>query len=279
MDNNFWLAFFRSHIGWEQLLVVLDLVLVYLIVYRFLLWMRRSRSAPLLRGLFGLFFIYFISIFLGLTTLRWILGKFATVVVLVLIILFQPELRRFLERLGSSRSVFSPFVSSQGKETVMIGHLLKAVQMLAKERVGALIVIEAGVNLGEYIGSGIPVWGQMGADLLVSLFWPNAPTHDGAVIIREDQIAAAGCLLPLTETELGDRRLGMRHRAAVGLSEIADALVIIVSEETGVISMAEQGQLTRYMTKEALEARLFNLYQESNQKPHWFKSFFQKKEF
>ena len=211
--------------------------------------------------------IYGISQFLHLTTLNWILAKLATVLILITIIIFQPELRRFLERVGSG-SLFHSVLNTQSKDgynTTLIKQLLKAVELLSREKIGALIVIEVGTSLSEYIQSGIPVNGTISGDLLSTLFWPKSPTHDGAVIIRGDHIEAAGCLLPLTDTLLTDRRLGTRHRAAIGVSQLTDALVIVVSEESGVISLAEGGNLTRYLTREALETRLFNMYRETGE--------------
>ncbi len=246
---------------------VVDVAIVFYVIYRFLLWAKTTHVFNLIRGLFMLILIYPLSHLLGFTTLEWVTGKFATVLFLVFIVIFQPELRRFLERIGTTGQLFSPFLfQSTAQSTIVIKNILRAVETLARDKVGALIAIEVSTNLTDYIESGIRISGNVSSDLLASLFWPGSPTHDGAVIIRENKIEAAGCLLPLKEIPPSDRRLGMRHRAALGLSEITDAVVIIISEETGVISLAENGNLTRYLNKEALEARLFNLYKEDELK-------------
>jgi len=244
-------------------LSVIDLLLVYFIVYRLLLWTKSTHVFNLVKGLFWVFLLYPLAHFLGLTTIYWLFGKLTTVLLLLVIIIFQPELRRYLERIGTTGGLFSPLLlPGEGQSATIIKNILRAIDLLAKEKVGALIVIEVSTNLTEYIESGIEVNGRISSDLLASLFWPASPTHDGAVIIRENKIAAAGCMLPLTDTPISDRRLGTRHRAALGLSELSDSVIVIVSEETGIISLAENGKVTRYLTKEALETRLFSLYKE-----------------
>lgn len=250
-----------QYIGWIP--SVIDFIVVYLIIYKLLLWINRTHIENLTRGLITIFAIYLMSRVLGLETLNWLLDRFATIIMIVLIIIFQPELRRFLEKIGTG-TLFNPLLSGTGQHTVIVQQLLRAVDMLSKRKVGALIAIELGVNLSEYVESGVQIGGHITADLLASLFWPGSPTHDGAVILRENKIVAAGCLLPLTNTPLADRRLGTRHRAALGLSERSDALIIIVSEETGVISIAENSNITRFLNREALETRLFNLYKEES---------------
>lgn len=247
----------------SRFIQMLDVFLVYLLIYYFLKWARNTHAFDLMRGLVGVLMVYLLSQMLGMDTLHWILERFSIVLLLLVIIVFQPELRRFLENIGSFGHLLSPLLSSRdGQSTVIIKGILTAIELLSKERIGALIVIEVGTNLSEYVESGIKTDAYVSSALLSNLFWPGSPTHDGAVIIREHRVEAAGCLLPLTDTRLDDRRLGTRHRAALGLSEVSDALVFVVSEETGIISLAEKGNLTRYLTKEAMESRLFNLYQE-----------------
>lgn len=246
-------------------LVAADFFLVYLLVYRLLIWISETHAESLVRGLVAVIMVYVLSFSLKLSILNWVLGKFTTVLLFLILIVFQPELRRFLERIGSGR-VLMPLISKKedSQHVLVIKQLLRAVDILSRERVGGLIAIELGTNLNEYIQSGIRIQACISGELLASLFWPKSPTHDGAVIIRENTISAAGCLLPLTESPLQDRRLGTRHRSALGLSEVSDALVIVISEETGVISLAERGNLTRYLNKQALETRLFSLYKEEN---------------
>lgn len=236
-----------------------DIAIVYYLIYRFILWIKATQAVRLLLGLFWVFGFYFVSLLLGFKVLNWILEILSTVVLLLFIIIFQPEIRRFLECLGSGR-MFLPLMTANHDSTVIIKQLLQGIDRLSKQKIGGLIVIENGSNLDEYIDSGVALDAAISSELIVSLFWPGNLTHDGAVIIRENKIAAAGCLLPLTNTMISDRRLGTRHRAALGLAEKSDSLVIVVSEETGIISFAENGALIRYLNREALETRLFNLY-------------------
>ena len=243
---------------------ILDIFVVYFVVYRLLLWAKDTHMFPLLRGILLFFLIYPLGQLFDLMMVSWLIGKFATVLLVLLIIIFQPELRRFLERVGSRGALFMPlFHQSSSQNVSIIQHLLKATDVLSKEKIGALIVMELGTNLSDYIASGVRLSSEVTSDLLVSLFWPGTPTHDGAAILQNDRIAAAGCLLPLTDSPIDDRRLGTRHRAALGISELSDALVIVVSEETGVVSLVEQGVITRFINREALETRLFNLYKET----------------
>jgi diadenylate cyclase len=264
MLDTTWLTVFsfpQTQVQWVSL--ACDLVLVYICTYYALVWVKKTHYAPLIRGLFLVASVYGVTRIFHLNTFNWMLDKLANALILIVIIIFQPELRRFLERMGSGLWL-SPLFSTpqEAKNTTVINQILKAVHILSKEKIGALIAIEVSTNLEDYIASGIPVNSTINAELVTALFWPKSPTHDGAVIIRESRIEAAGCLLPLTDTPISDRRLGTRHRAAIGLSQLTDALVIVVSEETGIISLAENGNLMRYLTREALETRLFNLYRE-----------------
>ena len=248
---------------WGWFVFTGDLVLVYFLTYQLLKWIKQTHSSNLVRGLLIVFLFYSSSRILGFKTLNWIVEKIATALILIAIIVFQPELRRFLERVGTGKLFGYGLAQRDSKSTAIIKQLLKSVESLSKEKIGALIVIEAGTNLNEYIESGISLRAIISSELIRSLFWPKTPTHDGAIIIRDNKIEAAGCLLPLSDTPLQDRRLGTRHRAALALSQLTDAVVIVVSEESGTISLAENGNLTRFLNREALETRLFSLYRES----------------
>ena len=244
--------------------VILDVLIVYLLIYYFLLWLKNNHSFNLVRGLFLVLVLVLLSHLLGLATLNWLLEKFTDVLILIVIILFHPEIRRVLEKLGRKK-LFSQVVrTEEGQGAAVIKHILRAVDTLSRQKIGGLIVIEMTNNLDEYTQSGIAVDANLSSELVVALFWPNCPTHDGAIVIRHNKIISAECLLPLTDSRLTDRRLGTRHRAALGLSELTDALIIVISEETGIISLAENGNLTRFLNREALEARLFNLYSEES---------------
>ncbi len=239
---------------------VLDFILVFYLTFKLLTWLKRSHALDLMKGVFLIVAVFLLSHVLDLKTLNWILEKFATVLIILVFIIFQPELRRFLERVGSSDQLFSLYPSNKTSQSAtFIQIIIKAVDYLAKEKMGALIVLERKTALDEFIETGVTINADLNAELLISLFWPGTPTHDGAVIINESSIKASGCFLRLTDSPISDRRLGTRHRAALGLSEVSDALIIVVSEEKGVISFVEQGNMTRFLTKEALETRLFSL--------------------
>lgn len=235
------------------------MTLVSLLGIQVFWWLRKSRSFHLIRGVLLLLAVYGLSHFLGLHLLKWVLGKFSTALLILLIIIFQPELRRLLDQIGSGHAIRRWFIPPDVPVASVIKSLLSAVESMARHKVGALLVIEMNSILSEYIQSGIQMNALVSAELLITLFHPNTPTHDGAVIIRGNTIASAGCLLPLTHSRSTDRRLGTRHHAAIGLTELTDAVVIVISEENGVISLAEDGSLTRYLNKEALETRLFEL--------------------
>jgi diadenylate cyclase len=241
--------------------LVVDFVCVYFLVYRILSWLKQNQTYNVIKGFVLIFLFFLVSYLLRLTTISWVLNKFTTVFIILIIIVFQPELRRFLERLGSSGLFLSP-LKAESQNVAVVKHIVRAVEHLSKEHIGAIIVIEQATNLDEYLSTGILVSAELSSDLLSTLFWKGTPTHDGAVIIRKGRVEAAGCFLPLTKQPFSDRRLGTRHRASLGLSEVSDAIIIVVSEENGVISLVERSAITRYLNREALETRLFNLYNE-----------------
>lgn len=251
--------------NWQYVTDLVDVFLVYALIYRLLIWTKNTHTFSLIRGLLALFVLFMLSRWIGFSTLNWIVGNLTTVLVFILIIIFQTELRRFLEKIGTLGSLFSPtLIQEDGQSSAIIRQLLRAIEKLSRAKTGTLIVIELGTDLSEYSESGIKIDAHISSELLITLFSVGSPTHDGAVILRKNRIGYAGCLLPLTATRLNGR-LGTRHRAGLGLSERTDAFVIIISEETGVISIAEKGVLDRYLTKEAVETRLFGLYKEENE--------------
>jgi len=227
---------------WRDLL---DIFLVTLLFYFLWRLMVGTRALNLVRGLLVYLLVWFLANLLGLSTLSWILGNAATLGAFALIVVFQPELRGLLERLGRPQG---PRATSLALEELLLG-----VARLAERRYGALIALERRTPLGEYAATGEVLDARLSARLLVTLFYPGTPLHDGGAILREGRLLAAGCLFPLSEASLG---LGTRHRAALGLSEVSDALVLVVSEETGNIRVAEGGKLSPPLTLEALRARL-----------------------
>ena len=205
---------------------------------------------------------YSISKMMGLIMFAWVIERFSVLFIVFIMIIFQNEIRRASEKIRRGRLFFSP-KSKNTKQPLLIKRILQSVEFLSKNNIGALLVIEQNTVLDEYTESGISINANLTSELICSLFWPGSPTHDGAIIIRGNEILTAGCLLPLTNSRLSDKRLGTRHMSAIGISEETDALVIVVSEETGTISVAEEGNLTRFLNREALETRLFTLFKET----------------
>lgn len=238
---------------------ILDIIVVSYIFYKFYMLMHETRAEQLLKGILFIILLIPISSLLHLTTLNWILNKTITIGVLSFVIIFQPEIRKALEHIG--RSAFSDKHILEDEERIneVITEISNAVENLSKSRTGALIVIEQTTGLGDVIATGTKIDATISAALIENIFVVNTPLHDGASIIRNDRIAAAGCFLPLTNNNEINKQLGTRHRAAIGISEVSDALVIIVSEETGVISLAVNGNLTRYYTKDRLKDILIRI--------------------
>lgn len=259
--------------------VLLDAAVVYSLVYYLLRWIRDIHSLAIIRGVVFVGFLYVVFQALQLHSINWVLSQLTSVLLIILVVVFQHDLRRLLERLGDPRWFMSVDLYNNQESTRVIKQLLRAVDILSKKKIGGLLVIEMNTDLSPYINTGVKVDAVVTAELLVTLFWPNSPTHDGAIIIQKNKISSVDCLLPLSEAYLIDRSIGTRHRAALGLSESTDALIVIVSEETGIISLAENGNLTRYLNREALEARFFKLYKEPaiDSKPSgWFRTWFTK---
>lgn len=239
---------------------VLDIVIVAVIVYWILNLIRGTTAVALVRGIVTLFLLAAVlgNVF-NLVVLNWMLRNFLPAMLVSIPILFQPELRRALERLGRSNRLFA--WGGPSDETVQaMEQLAIACRRLADRKWGALIVLEKDTGLGEYVDTGVEIDGLISVDFLMSIFYPNAPLHDGAVVIRGDRVVAAACLLPLTETLMTDQHMGTRHRAGVGITERTDAISIIVSEETGVISLANSGRIVRNLDESKLKKVLPALY-------------------
>ncbi|WP_127586821.1 diadenylate cyclase CdaA [Paenibacillus koleovorans] len=236
---------------------VVDILIVSYVIYKLILLVRGTRAVQLLQGIFVVVLTWALSIWFKLNTLKWMMDQMFTLGVLAVIIIFQPELRRALEQLGRGR-LFSRSSTTEDQDiTQRIGHILKALNHLAKRKIGALVVFERNTGLGDYVESGIPIASQITSELLINIFIPNTPLHDGAVIIRNGQIMAAGCYLPLSENPFISKELGTRHRAAIGMSEVSDAVCVVVSEETGQISLALNGQIVRDIKEESLVSKLY----------------------
>ena len=240
---------------------IIDILIVAVIIYELLLLTRHTRGSALLKGLFLLLVIMLISMLLGLKSLNWLLVAILQNGALVLVILFQPELRKALERMGRSRILTKGSRRGDDEERdTEIAEIVQTVVDLSRRRVGALLVFERQTGLEDVIETGTRLHAEVSAPLLENIFEPNTPLHDGAVVIRDDRVIAAACILPLAEASGVSRELGTRHRAALGISESTDAAVVVVSEETGIVSMARDGALKRPLSTDELKAFLNEYY-------------------
>ncbi len=247
----------NAAISWRS---ILDIIIVTYVFYKAILLIRGTRAEQLVKGLAVLLIVTVVSRELKLFALNWMLTNLMTVGIVAIPIVFQPELRRGLETLGRGKLFTrSDHFYREPDFDKMLAEILKAVRVLVKKRIGALIILERETGLNEIIETGIPIDGQVSAELLINIFMPRSPLHDGAAIIRRGRIMAAGCFLPLTENPNLSKELGTRHRAALGVSEQSDAVAITVSEETGVVSIASSGKLTRYLDEKTLRQLLINL--------------------
>ena len=233
----------------------IEISILWFVFYSLLIFLKGTRAIQVLRGLVILVLAFFLAQYFGFYALDWILTRLLAISVIAFLILFQPELRRGLARLGQRR-IFSILRT----EAKVIEELAEAASIMSKRKVGALIAIEREASLEPYTESGVVLDSKVSSELLCTIFTPNTPLHDGGVIIRQERIVVAGCLFPLTENPKISKLLGTRHRAAIGLTEEVDAVVIIVSEETGGISIAIGGKLTRQLDKDGLSRVLRNLY-------------------
>jgi len=245
---------------------IIDIAIVSYIIYQLLILLKGTRAVQLLKGISILVFIWLVSNFLHFTTLRWLIENLFSVGVIAVIIIFQPELRRALEQLGRGGFLLKNYQFEEQLVTRVVTEVKKTVSYLSKNYIGALIVIERQTGLLDYIETGIKLSANLSSELLKNIFLPNTPLHDGAVILRKDEIVAAGCYLPLSENPFLSKELGTRHRAGIGISEISDAVVVIVSEETGKISLVVMGNIIRDINHEQLHIRLFEELKPSKQR-------------
>ncbi len=247
----------RDNFTWAS---AIDIVLVAAAVYYLLLLVRGTRAIQLLKGIAVLLALVGISKAAGLDTLHWLVTQMLLPGVIALIVLFQPELRLALERLGRGRLWPGGVTDLRGEEVSrLVAEIVRGARQCAQGRVGALVVVEREVGLNDIVPSGKRVDGIVSTELLRTIFFPGSPLHDGAAVIRGDRVIAAGCLLPLTERDDVGALLGTRHRAALGLSERTDAAVVIVSEESGAVSYALDGRLFTNLTDDALRQRLLEV--------------------
>lgn len=249
---------FRSRLmtfNWSGLLTLqnfvrlLDILAVWFVIYELIVLLRGTKAVQLFRGIVVIAIIKAVSVLIGLDTVSWIMDQIINWAVIAMVIIFQPEIRRGLEHLGRG-SMFARGKRQNEDEERMIAELDKAIQYMAKRRIGALMSIKMDTGLEDYIETGIALDADITGELLINIFIPNTPLHDGAVIIQDNQIKVAAAYLPLSESNLIPKELGTRHRAAVGISEVTDALTIVISEETGEVSITKDNELMRGMTRE-----------------------------
>lgn len=236
-------------LSWQNLTNVIDIVLVWYLINKLITILKGTRAIQLLKGVFVIILIKMGAVLLDLSTIDWIINQIIRWGVVAVIIVFQPEIRRGLEHLGKTgfRNRANRMVKTSD---YFIQEIDKAIQYMAKRKIGALISIELNDLLDEYAHTGIQIGGDLSNQLLINIFIPNTPLHDGAVIVQDFKITSAASYLPLSENPLISKELGTRHRAAIGLSEVTDAVTIIVSEETGGISIAHKNRLYRDMSRE-----------------------------
>ncbi len=248
---------------------IVDMAIVAFVFYKLYMLIRETRAEQLIKGILVLLIATQVSEWLQLHVINWILRNTIQVGVIALLIVFQPELRRALEYIGRTKFLTKSIVDIEDEEIKMTAdEVTEAVASLSRQKIGALIVIEREIGLNEVLETGTKINGKISRGLLINIFIPNTPLHDGAAIIRKTEIMAAGCLLPLTENTNLSKELGTRHRAAIGISERSDALVVVVSEETGAISVAENGKLSRFLDVEALRGMLMDAF-KTEENPQW----------
>lgn len=240
---------------------IVDILLVTLVFFSLYRFFRETRAQQLVRGIVLIFLFSGITSVLNLYAINWLLSGALTVGMIAIMIVFQPELRRALEIIGRGNLLGRSFKDVRGEElTEVVDELMHAISSLSRQKIGALIVIERKTGLGDVIETGTRMDAKLTSELLINIFIPNTPLHDGAVIMKEGIIKAAACFLPLTESKTLEKDLGTRHRAAIGMTERSDALALVVSEETGAISYAEEGELSRYVDEEILREKLMNTF-------------------
>ena len=256
MQEFFWNAFSGIRIT-----DIIDILIVAVVVYKLLGLIKQTRAEQLFKGVLLLVVATFLSDLFNLHTINWILKGTVALGAVAILVVFQPELRRGLEYLGRSKFVNAPFEQmDKEKGKHITSNIVKAIDSFSRDRVGALIVFERQTNLTDIMESGTIVDAEISDQILGNIFYEGAPLHDGAVIIRDGRVYAAGCVLPLTKNNSISKDLGTRHRAGIGITENSDALTLIVSEETGIISIAEDGQLSRFLDVKTVEKKLLNMY-------------------
>ncbi len=249
----------------------LEIVILAILIYYVLLWIKTTRAWSLVKGFAVIFVFLLFAVFFELDTILWLAGNIFDIGVIALVIVFQPELRKALEQLGQ-KNIIADILTLEGTKekednfnTRTIDAIVKACVEMSKVKTGALIVIENNVPLGEYERTGITLDAQVSSQLLLNIFEHNTPLHDGAIIVRGNRVVSATCYLPLSDNMALSKELGTRHRAAVGISEVSDAMTVVVSEETGAISITQYSEIKRNVTAEVLKEQLSALQNKTTE--------------
>ena len=244
---------------------IIDILVMTFLIYKVIMLVKETRAAQLLKGLLTILIFSRISIALNLYTVNWLISNIFTAGLVLIIVVFQPELRRAFEKLGRSNRWFTPFTKIKTQQfEKKTDELVNAVASLSRQKIGALIVIENKVGLADIVETGTRLDAEISSELLINIFFPNSPLHDGALIIKDEKITAAGCFLPLSTNNTISKELGTRHRAGLGMSEKSDAFIIVVSEETGVITTVYNSELSRHIDSETLRNTLNKLFFEAD---------------
>ena len=276
-------TFFRDYVAWLSMpsinvIDIIEIIIIAFAVYHIVIWIKDTRAWVLMKGIIVLFLVWIIAMILGMNVLLWIFQNAMVIGITAIVIIFQPEFRNALEQLGrKSFSSISPFEDSKNKterySDRSIQGIVKAVYEMAKVKTGALIVVEREIQCREFERTGIPIDAEISSQLLINIFEHNTPLHDGAVILRDNRVVSATCYLPLSDNLELSKDLGTRHRASIGVSEVSASLTIVVSEETGVVSVAAEGKLTRHVDAEAMTELLRRVSRKSSDssRRRWWK--------
>ncbi|CYV72286.1 diadenylate cyclase CdaA [Streptococcus suis] len=252
LDTGYWSSLIAS--PWTALLHLIDISIVVYLIYNFSKAIAGTKIMTLIRGVFLFIIVQIIASLFGLQTIAWLINQVITYGVIAAVVIFAPELRAMLEKLGRTTQILG--TNTVSAEEKLIVAFLKSVAYMSPRKIGALVAVEQAQTLQEYRATGIPLNADISQELLINIFIPNTPLHDGAVIVKEDKVAVACAYLPLSESAGISKEFGTRHRAAIGLSEVSDAFVFIVSEETGSISIARNGIFKHDLTLDEFEAEL-----------------------
>lgn len=274
-------AFFDKYLYWINVphvhpTDIAEIIIIAFLLYHLMVWLKHTRAWVLFKGIIIILIFLLIAAMFQMTTILWLFSKLVNIAVIALIVIFQPELRSALEHLGR-KNILTMFFNfdfqksgAQRYTEKTINELVKASFEMGKAKTGALIVVEGDMMLNEYVRTGIQLDAAISSQLLLNIFEHNTPLHDGAIIVRGDRVVSATCYLPLSDNMNLSKELGTRHRAAVGISEVSDSITIIVSEETGTVSLAEEGMLHRDVSQEYLKKKLSSSAGLTREEKHYF---------